>query len=166
MSRVPVFERAVQKAYVWLDELGAALGWTDREHSYAALRVTLHALRDRLPVNEAADLAAQLPLLIRAAYWEGWNPSATPARIRDRATFLAPIARALMWMPVQSPEEVARAVFALLSRKVTRGEIDDLVGTLPSEIRELFPAAVVAHWRRAQLAHAAPRGRADSAPLV
>jgi uncharacterized protein (DUF2267 family) len=165
MSKVQVFERAVQKANGWLDELGAELGWVDREHAYAALRVTLHSLRDRLPVDEAADLAAQLPLLIRAAYWEGWNPSATPARIRDRAIFLAPIARALLWMPQQSPEQVARAVFALLSRKVTRGEVADLVGALPEEIRALFPAEVVADWR-AHRERAVERGGAQPAPLA
>jgi uncharacterized protein (DUF2267 family) len=30
----------------------------------------LHALRDRLTVEEASDLAAQLPMLIRGLYYE------------------------------------------------------------------------------------------------
>ena len=36
----------------------------DRHEAYLALRATLHALRDRLTIEETAQLAAQLPMLI------------------------------------------------------------------------------------------------------
>jgi uncharacterized protein (DUF2267 family) len=52
------------------------------------LRTYLHALRDRLTVDEAAELAAQLPELIRGIYYEGWDPSKTPVRYEDLADFL------------------------------------------------------------------------------
>jgi uncharacterized protein (DUF2267 family) len=35
------------------------LGWTDRGRAYRLLRETLHALRDWLGPDKAADLAAQ-----------------------------------------------------------------------------------------------------------
>ena len=38
----------------------------------------LHTLRDRLTVDVAAKLAAQLPTLIRGIYYEDWDPSRTP----------------------------------------------------------------------------------------
>lgn len=41
------------------------LDWQDRHAAYLALRATLHALRDRLTVEEVAELGAQLPMLIR-----------------------------------------------------------------------------------------------------
>ena len=44
------------------------------------MRATLHALRDRLTVEEAAQFAAQLPMLIRGFYYEGWNPTDKPVR--------------------------------------------------------------------------------------
>jgi uncharacterized protein (DUF2267 family) len=40
-----------------------------RTLSYHALRAALHALRYRLPVDESAQLAAQLPMLIRGIYY-------------------------------------------------------------------------------------------------
>ena len=64
--------KAIEEAYQWPKER--------RQQSYAALRAVLHALRDRLPVQESADLAAQLPVLIRGIYYEGWDPARVPWR--------------------------------------------------------------------------------------
>jgi uncharacterized protein (DUF2267 family) len=146
MTQVSALANAWHKAQAWLAELSEELGWSDSQHSYVALRATLHALRDRLSVDEAADLAAQLPLVVRGIWFEGWNPSAVPLRIRDLDAFLAPIASALIWEPAPDAERVARAVFALLSRHVSEGEIEDVVGSLPAEIRGLFPGEVVEAW--------------------
>lgn len=137
-TTVTGFEKTTVKTYEWLDELAESLGWDDRQQTYTALRATLHALRDRLPVDEAVDLAAQLPMLVRGFYFEGWNPSATPVKVRRLDEFLAPIGDALLRERATPPEEVARAVFALLLRHVTPGEMEDVVRILPPEIAELF----------------------------
>ena len=57
----------------WLAHLDTALGWHDRQRSYAVLRGVLHAIRDRLPPQEAVDLSAQFPMLVRGFYFEGWR---------------------------------------------------------------------------------------------
>jgi hypothetical protein len=56
-----VFDTTLQKTNHWLKELMRLLDWHDRQKAYLALRSTLHALRDRLTVEETAQLAAQLP---------------------------------------------------------------------------------------------------------
>jgi len=147
MTRVPAFDKAVQKAYEWLDDIDAELGWTDRERAYAALRGTLHAVRDRLPVDEAADLAAQLPQLVRGIYYEGWNPSATPVKIRHKAAFLEPVADALAGREETDPEAAARAVLTVVTRHLSPGEIADVVGSFPADLRELFPSAAIEAWQ-------------------
>src|SRR5262245_44369731 len=88
VTTIPHIEASVYTANVWLKELG----WEDREQVYHGLRSVLHALRNRLTVDEAADLGAQLPLLIRGLYYEGWDPSSTPVRERRKEVFLHHIA--------------------------------------------------------------------------
>lgn len=75
-----VFDRAVHTANGWLKDLQATLGWDERRHAYAAFRAVLHALRDRLPHQEAVHLGEQLPMLLAGAPYAGWRPSATPWR--------------------------------------------------------------------------------------
>ena len=42
----------------------------------------LHAVRDRLQVNDAVSLGAQLPELLRGAYYEQWRPAKQRRPIR------------------------------------------------------------------------------------
>jgi len=87
-SRVDVIDRSVEKTHIWLGDLAEELGSEDRQYAYRVLRAFLHALRDHLPVDEAASLAAQLPIFIRGVFYEGWDPSGTPPRAA--AEFLSP----------------------------------------------------------------------------
>ncbi len=59
-------ESTIHKTNEWLNDIMEEEGWTDKNKAYLALRSTLHALRDRLVVNEAIDLGAQLPCLFEA----------------------------------------------------------------------------------------------------
>lgn len=137
-----VFDRTVQKTNVILKELGDALHMEDTHDVYLSLRTVLHALRDRLPPGEAAQLAAQLPLLLKGVYFDGWRPSAAPAKIRDRQEFLDGIRATLeSRMPTVNPDRITRAVFALLTEHVSEGEIEQVVGNLPAELRDLWPTA-------------------------
>src|SRR5688500_8251034 len=87
MTGLNVFDKTLQTTNIWLNEIGEETG-PDRQRAFHALRAVLHAVRDRLPVDVSAHLAAQLPLLIRGAYYDGWNPSPSPARNRSRKRFL------------------------------------------------------------------------------
>ena len=136
-----VFDRTLHKTNMWLKDLMGIMGSDDRHRAYVALRVTLHALRDRLTVEEAAQLAAQLPMLIRGFYYEGWDPTGKPLKERHKEQFLTHIREEIRGDDRIDPEQVARAVFLLLSRRVAEGEIADVEHVLPSEIRQLWPDA-------------------------
>jgi uncharacterized protein (DUF2267 family) len=129
----------------WIKELTVELGWDDRQRAYHALGAVLHALRDRLTVVEAADLGAQLPLLIRGLYYEGWNPNGKPIKERRREDFLAHIAAAFRSDAATFPESIAWAVFKVLERHVSAGELRDVRHVLPAPIRSLWPEGEVGH---------------------
>lgn len=135
-----VFDATVQQSNEWLKEIGEELHTDNRREAYLALRGTLHALRDNLVVDEAADLAAQLPMLIRGVYYEGWDPSRTPVRDRSRDTFLERVGSAFERAKPSGiyPEPAARAVFSVLARHVSAGEIDDVRNALPGDVRALW----------------------------
>lgn len=137
-SGVPTFGRTVQKTHMWLNELAAQMAWDDQEKAYVALRATLHSLRDRLTLAEAVELGAQLPMLIRGFYYEGWKPADKPRRERRKKQFLAHIAEELQGYRLGDPEDIARSVFKLLKHRISQGEMEDVVHILPREIRALF----------------------------
>jgi uncharacterized protein (DUF2267 family) len=138
-SKSDVFDPAVQTANRWLDELMEELGWDDRQMTFYAFRVVLHALRDRLSVEHVADLGAQLPMLIRGLFYEGWRPSGKPLKERKKEEFLAHIEAAIQDHPAVYPEAVAWAVFKVLEQRVSLGEIEDIKSTLPVPLRSLWP---------------------------
>jgi uncharacterized protein (DUF2267 family) len=135
---VTAFDSTVQVTNVWLKDLGEALGWSDRHKAYRALRVVLHALRDHLTIDEVVTLGAQFPLLVRGAYYEGWHPADKPLKDRHKAGFLALVAKEFRNDPDADPELVCRAVFAVLERHVTAGEVEGVKKALPHEIRDLW----------------------------
>jgi uncharacterized protein (DUF2267 family) len=137
-----IWDKALSKSNVWLSDLSYELGWENAHLTLVALRAVLHALRDRLPPDEAVDLAAQMPLIIKGLYFDGWNPSATPVKARTREEFLALVKRHLQRGILDADaERVTRAVFKLIAERVSDGEIRDVRGVLPLEVAELWPAA-------------------------
>src|SRR3954454_8877452 len=111
-----VFDTTVQKTNLWLKDLMEVLGWeqTQKQKAYDALRAVLHALRDRLTVDEVAQLGAQLPMLVRGIYYEGWDPTCKPERVRHKDQFLARIRQQFKADDLVDPEQIARAVFMVL----------------------------------------------------
>ena len=99
VTSIAAIESSIHTTNTWLKELMEELGWDDRQRAYRALAVVLHALRDRLSVAEAADLGAQLPMLVRGLYYEGWTPKGKPIKERKREDFLAHIAAAFPGQP-------------------------------------------------------------------
>jgi uncharacterized protein (DUF2267 family) len=132
-----LFSKANQQATAWVKDMMTELPTPDPQKALAALRAGLQALRDRLTVDEAAQLAAQLPLLVRGLFFEGWDPSGKPMRLRHKAEFLALIREKYRPRQDTQPEQIVAALFRVLARHVTGGEISDVVASLPGELAEV-----------------------------
>lgn len=130
----------VQQTQEWLKELRDDAGLADETEALKVLRAVLHQLRDRLSREEATDLGAQLPLLIRGLYYEGWRSGRHPDRTRTREAFLDAVKVRLL-PHRQPPEPMVRTVFAVLAHHCDPGEISDVIEQLPAEIKQLWPEA-------------------------
>jgi uncharacterized protein (DUF2267 family) len=139
MSTTPheLFSSTLQKTYLWLREVQDELCLEDEAKAYLALKATLHALRDRLTVEEAAHLGAQLPMLIRGMYYEGWSPAGKPLKERRKAAFLTQVQEYFRAGELDT-EPIVRGVFTVLAKHVTTGEIADVKQMLAPELRELW----------------------------
>ena len=135
-----VFDATVRKTHEWLNELMAELGLDDRHLAFVGLRASLQALRDRLTVEEAVQLGAQLPMLIRGVYYEGWNAAGKPVKWH-KAEFLDVVRSHFRNNLKINAEEVVRAVFKVLAHRVSQGELTDVQNLLPKDLRSLWPGA-------------------------
>lgn len=138
MSIPATVAHAVQQTQEWLKELKDNADLADEAEAWSVLRAVLHQLRDRLTVEEAVQLAAQLPLLVRGLYYEGWQPRQVPVTLRTRQEFLDKLTLRLLPRPL-APEPLVRSVFALLAHHIDPGEIADVIAQLPDDIKELWP---------------------------
>ena len=138
MNEPSIIDRTVQQTNAWLEEVAERLETDDHRVAYRALRAYLHALRDRLTVDEAAQLAAQLPLLIRGIYYENWNPSKTPVKYHHIDEFLGRVKDEAELPGETSASYVVSVVAEVLREHVSAGEIDDIRAQLPEALQPIL----------------------------
>ena len=132
-------EHTVQLTHIWINELDAKLEWNNKARAYRLLKAVLHALRDWLQLNEMADFGAQLPGLLRGAYYEQWRPAITPVKRRTKEDFLAQVDESFQRDQLPNTAQAVMAVFELLTKKITPGEIADVRHALPKDLRIIWP---------------------------
>ena len=139
MTKAAVLDTSVQRTHEWLREISEELGFDNERAAYAALRATLHAVRDRLPVELVAHLGAELPLLVRGVYYDGWHPSSTRLREAHHADFCDSMRRELQAHDeLQDVERVARSVLSVFDRRIEPGQIEHVLDALPKDARRLW----------------------------
>ncbi|RUV54280.1 DUF2267 domain-containing protein, partial [Mesorhizobium sp. M5C.F.Ca.IN.020.29.1.1] len=108
-----VFDKTLQTTNIWLDEIMAEMG-PDRQIAWHVLGAVLHALRDRMQPDLAAHLGSQLPILVRGAYYDQYQPSKTPEKLRSLDEFLAKIKAELEFTRPVDSNDAFRVVSKVL----------------------------------------------------
>lgn len=137
-SKAHLYDKAVAKTRLWLKELEEELNYSNPNQAYRALRAVLHAIRDRLSVEECANFASQLPTLIAGVYYTGWTPVNKPVKIRKTEDFLERVSSELP--SGTDPRRVTEAVFRLLDHHISKGEMQDVRRNFPERMRGLWDA--------------------------
>lgn len=134
---VSSLDHTVQETNVWLKDLQEAMHLDTRQEAYSALRAVLHTLRDRLPPEVAVKLGAQLTLLLRGIYYEGWHAAGTPTKERHLGDFVDHVCSELPKQFPVDPLNVTRGVFEILWERLDPGEFEKVMNHLPASIRGL-----------------------------
>jgi len=140
----------VQLTQEWLRQVESNAGLANETEALSVLRAVLHQLRDRLSVEEAAQFSAQLPLLLRGIFFEGWQPAHVPDKsVKTRQDFFDAVTTRLLPHRLP-PERMVETVFAILSHHIDPGEISDVIGQLPDSLKALWPLTARTFKERAR----------------
>lgn len=133
-----VFDKTVQISNIWLKEIMDEHG-PDRQQAWHILGAVLRAVRDRLPADLAAHLGSQLPLLVRGAYYDQYEPARQPERTRSQDEFLERVQAEMTFSRPVNGQDVVATVFHVLDHHIDPGQARKVREALPHEIRALWP---------------------------
>ncbi|HEU5320933.1 MAG TPA: DUF2267 domain-containing protein, partial [Methylomirabilota bacterium] len=105
-----------------------------------ATAAVLHALRDRLTREEAAQAAAQLPRELKALWRAGEVPGRRPLRMHRRE-FMERVKLAGGLPSLRKAETAVDAVFAALKDQISEGELEDIAAQLPGDLKTVWGRA-------------------------
>lgn len=134
-----VFDKSIQTTNIWLDEIMEDIG-PDRQLAWHLLGAVLRTVRDRLPPDLAAHLGAQLSLVVRGTYYDQYQPSASPEKVRSLDAFLAKIADELRFNRPVDTRAALQVVCSVLAKHVDDGQIAKVWEALPQDIRQVATA--------------------------
>ncbi len=138
MSTKVNFEKHCKEANEWLFEIGDRAGFPDRtDWAYGCLKTVLHTLRDRTTLEEVFQLSAQLPVLIRGIYFEGYKPFGKPDKL-NAEKFMIRIREGLGNTNPITAEDAFRVILETLYDRTSVGEMDDIRGQMPKAIQKIW----------------------------
>jgi len=137
-TSLDVFDKTMQTTNIWLKEICEEIG-PDRQVAWHVLGAGLRTLRDRLEPDLAAHLGAELPLVVRGAYYDRYRPSEQPRLTRSREEFVKCMEEDLQNIRPVNADQALRCVFGVLNHHIPKGQIDKVRGALPEDVRELWP---------------------------
>ena len=105
-----------------------------------ATAAVLHALRDRLTMDEADQLFAQLPEELKDVWASGEAAEREPIKM-DREEFSERVMREAGLRSQRDTRWMILAVFAAIKEQISPGEAEDVMAQLPKDLKELWAEA-------------------------
>ncbi|WP_026260349.1 DUF2267 domain-containing protein [Segetibacter koreensis] len=115
-----------------------------RDKAGRILRAVLHALRNRLTVEESLQLLSQLPMALKSVYVDGWSPSNSFTRIKHLKDFLDEIrmedgkTASYDFGNDETAMQALKAVLRTLHYFVSESETNNMIAVLPEEIQKFI----------------------------
>jgi len=102
----------------------------------------LHALRDRLTPEEAAQLAAQLPRELKEVWRAGERAGRKPVKLHRQAFYQRVMKEAGLGS-MREARWMTLAVLGVLKESLSPGEAEDVLAQLPKDLKELWAEAQI-----------------------
>ncbi|SIT94639.1 DUF2267 domain-containing protein [Pontibacter indicus] len=141
-----IFEENIRDATLLLQNVAAELQTEDLNKAGRIFRAVLQSIRDRLPVHDAIQFAAQLPTLWKGIYFDQYEPHKVPVTIRDSNDWINYIRSKNAFAAdndFQQDEEISasfQAVFRVLQRTMPEDHLLKVKESLKEHLQELLPA--------------------------
>ncbi len=139
------FTKYAQKGNEFLADLSSELGTdNDIERSGRILRSVFHVLRDVISKEESLQLISQLPMALKSVYVDGWTFKKPQDPIRNEDDFFEAVIKKdspvgyCNFNSKKEAQDAIDAVFKVLKKHVSKGEIDDMRDTLPKELKSIL----------------------------
>jgi uncharacterized protein (DUF2267 family) len=138
----------VMDDFTFIRDVAERLG-CDHRAARTTVSAVFRALRDRLTPEEAGDVAANLPPVLRSLWQEQERPGRAVERMRARE-FFGRVRRSAGLLDDAAAERAVRAVFRELQTLLgsphgDEGEAWDVFSQLPKDLKQLWLAAGRAH---------------------
>lgn len=131
---VPAWDKTVHASREWIEDVRSEIGWKDPQKLHLLTKAVLQTLRERLPIDEAAHLGAEMPALLRGYYYEDYRPGSGPLKFKTEEEFYQLVQEKTSNQPVPA-EEVTQAVLRVLKRRTSEGQFQDIRTVLPERLQ-------------------------------
>lgn len=145
------FDKYAQEGHTFVKHLAQELNHPEEESRVGIiLRSVLHALRDRISIEENFDVISQLPMFLKAIYVHEWKYRDNVDRLKNMDEFTQKVKEEQQkygetefnWS--ESTEEIVSQTVAFISERYwSEGLINDIKANLPEDIHRIFAQTAV-----------------------
>ena len=112
------------------------------------IRTVFHALRNRLSHEESFQLLAQLPMVLKGVYVDGWKFDKDFTRIHHVDDFLDEVRKednklaGYDFGNNERAKKAVAAVFKAMNYFISEGEFNDVMAVLPAEMKDFIKRSI------------------------
>ncbi len=139
------FEKHATKGNEFLNSVAWRLNDpANKDRAGRVVRCVFRAMRNRLTIEESAQLMAQLPLVIKGLYVDGWIPQKRYPKVKTMDEFVQVViaedgTSALRdFSGIEDAMDATEAVIKTLAEYVSQGELRHMVAILPKDMKSYF----------------------------
>ena len=113
----------------------------EKERVLHVLKAVLHGIRNRISPEESSQFMAQLPMMVKAVYVDGWQIGKHQKRISTFEEFVDEVYdlsggyKGLAFGDRMEAERGIQSVFKILKNYISDGEFNDVLASMPTKLR-------------------------------